>query len=248
MFITWQDPENREWLPVGRLTRRDTEYSFVYTQGARVSRRFVPFGRMNDFESVYRSQDLFPLFANRLLHRGRPEFKSFLDWLNLTDEEDPLELLARTGGIRVTDGLAVFPCPVENDLGCYVLHFFVHGTRYLPPEVQALIRTLEPHRELFLLPDPQNHVDAKAIAIRSEEPTVIVGYCPRYLTSDLHSLLDEPGAIRLIVEKVNPDAPSQLRLLCEFQAPWPESFEPCSGELYEPLSDFADTGRRAAVG
>src|SRR5712691_11405148 len=97
LYLAWQDPASREWLPVGRLTYENKRYRFVYTSGAKKSKNFFPFGRMRDLESVYESTDLFPLFANRILSKSRPEYQQFLHWLNVTeDEADPLALLART--------------------------------------------------------------------------------------------------------------------------------------------------------
>jgi hypothetical protein len=30
VFLTWQDPESRRWLPVGQLSRDRDEFRFVY--------------------------------------------------------------------------------------------------------------------------------------------------------------------------------------------------------------------------
>jgi hypothetical protein len=39
-----------------------------------------------------------------------------------------------------------------------------------------------------------------------------------------------------VVERVNCDAPLQLRLLCSLIADWPDNFQPCSDALYETLA------------
>jgi hypothetical protein len=39
----------------------------------------------------------------------------------------------------------------------------------------------------------------------------------------------------LQVERVNPKAPLQHRVLCRIQACWPEGFEPCSGDAFLPI-------------
>src|SRR5262250_671161 len=46
LYLAWQDPEDRRWLPVGRLSFDGHVYRFVYTKGAEQSPRFVPFGAM----------------------------------------------------------------------------------------------------------------------------------------------------------------------------------------------------------
>lgn len=46
VYLSWQDPKNRQWFPVGKLTHEDGIYRFVYTEGAKRSLNFRPFGRM----------------------------------------------------------------------------------------------------------------------------------------------------------------------------------------------------------
>lgn len=242
LYLAWQDPRNRTWVPVGKLSFEDGVYRFVYTQGAQRFSNFIPFGRMKDLGAVYESKELFPLFANRLLSKSRPEYKDFLYWLNVKeDEDDPLALLARTGGIRETDSLMVYPCPEKSPENTYHIHFFSQGIRYLPNEIIYRVNSLSPGDLLYLMPDPQNLADYFAIALRTEDPPVIVGYCPRYLTKDVNFLLSEqPREMRVSVESINPGAPTQLRLLCNLTAPWPKNFKPCSDPDYKSLALSAD--------
>ncbi|MGD0918024.1 MAG: HIRAN domain-containing protein [Thermodesulfobacteriota bacterium] len=245
VYLAWQNPEDRNWVPVGRLSFENGVYRFVYTKGALRFANFIPFGRMTDLCAIYESEELFPLFANRLLSKSRPEYKDFLYWLNVKEsEEDPLALLARTGGIRETDSLMVFPCPEKTEENTYHLHFFSQGIRYLPSEIILRINTLTPGHLLYLMPDPQNPNDLFAIALRTEDPPVIVGYIPRYLNRDFHVFLKEPlRNTRVVVERVNSEAPMQLRLLCSITASWPEGFKPCSDPDYTPLAPL-DNGSK----
>lgn len=240
LYVAWQDPIEKNWLPVGQLTFIDGFYHFVYTKGAFKSKNFLSFGRMNDLKAVYESTELFPLFSNRLLSKNRPEYKDFLHWLKIrNNEDDPLALLALTEGKRETDSLEVFPCPEKSAEGKYSMRFFVHGIRYLSDHAVQMIGNLQAGERLLLIPDPQNPNDRYAIAIRNVE-TTIVGYCPRYLTNDFHFLLKEcdPKDIIIQVEQVNIDAPIQLRLFCQISAPWPENFMPCSSENYQPAIEI----------
>lgn len=236
LYVAWQDPETRSWLPVGRLSRRDGLYRFDYTHGATKSARFMPFGRMTDLNKSYVSTALFPLFANRLLAKSRPEYQDYLHWLGLeADPNDPLLLLARSGGARGTDLLEVFPRPETNASGEYELYFFSHGLRYIAPESLARIRLLSKGDLLELVPDPANPADSYAIVLHTDDH-LNVGYCPRYLTADFHRLLEAEVKWRLTVARINPDAPIQFRLLCRlvFSAPEPTQF--FSGEEFQPLS------------
>jgi HIRAN domain len=239
LYLAWQDPKDRRWSPVGRLSFDGGVYRFVYTKGALKSPNFLPFGMMQDLYTVYESSELFPLFANRLLSKTRPEYKAFLDWLNIRNsEDDPLTLLGRSEGLRGTDSLTVFPLPEKGSDGTYRVHFFSHGLRYLPDCAVQVVEGLRPGSRLFLMPDPQNRHDTYAVALRTDDPVMIVGYCPRYLSQDFLFLLKTgtPDTPEVVVERVNKDAPIQLRLLCSFRTPWPASFEPCSDEEYEVLA------------
>jgi hypothetical protein len=239
LYLAWQDPENRRWLPVGRLSFDGHVYRFVYTKGAEQSPRFVPFGAMRDLYAVYESSELFPLFANRLLSKTRPEYQDFLTWLDVPAHADePLVLLALTEGMRATDTLMLFPRPEKSSDGQYSVRFFSHGLRYaFPAVVQFIDAHLRPPARLFLMLDSQNPHDPSAVALRTADPALLVGYCPRFLTADVHHLLQTvPATVHVQVERVNPDAPLQLRLLCRLTAQWPEHFQPCSDALYEPLA------------
>ncbi len=237
LFVAWQDPSDRHWRPVGRLSWQDNRFQFVYTKGAATANNFVPFGKMVDLYSVYESKELFPLFSNRLLPKNRPEYIEYLQWLNIPiDKDDPLALLARSGGLRGTDSLMIFPCPEPTPEGKYQLHFFSQGLRYLPDNVLELATDLAPGMQLYLMLDVQNKFDSLAVALRTEKPPVFLGYVPRYFTEDFHRLLkDQINTVQVIVERVNLEAPSQFRLLCKITADWPNTFKPCSGDNYQPL-------------
>lgn len=241
LYLAWQDPHSREWYPVGKLSFDGGVYRFVYTRGAILSENFIPFGSMRNLHEVYKSPNLFPLFANRLLSKKRPEYGDFLRWLDVRDAEaDPLMLLARTEGVRATDSLTVFPCPETDSEGRYVVHFFSHGLRYLPEGGRHRICKLCPSERLYLMPDPQNTHDRYAIALRTDDPVTIVGYCPRYISRDFLEVLESnPASVDVRVKRVNADAPIQLRLLCILSAEWPNNFKPCTSDYYQELGPDA---------
>jgi len=125
LFLAWQDPISRYWFSIGRLTFDGRLYQFVYTQGVKEAEAKCAFKPLSSFpclDKVYTSTQLFPVFANRLMSRSRPDYSSFMEWLNIpNDEHDPMTILARSGGERETDTLAVFPCLEVNAQGQY--HF-----------------------------------------------------------------------------------------------------------------------------
>ena len=246
LFIAWQNPDSREWRPVGQLTRHGKRYRFVYTMGATKTRDFVPFGRMDDLNTIYESSELFPLFANRLLPKSRPEYHEYLEWLNIpSGKDEPLALLSRTGGIRGTDSLMVFGCPEPVD-GKYLVHFFCHGISHLSQEALQIIEKLEVGTRLYLMLDVQNSFDRMAVALRTEQPKVIVGYVPRYFSGDFSKLVKgaTQETVTVLVEGINREAPIQLRLLCKISANWPKGFRPCSGTDFKPIVNAGGAERK----
>lgn len=239
LFVFWQDPINRRWHVVGRLTRLGGEYRFAYTRGATASPRFIPFGRMSNLNAEYRSTDLLPLFSNRILPRSRPEYFDYLRWMALdASDADPLTVLGRSGGLKSTDSLAIYPLPTRDEDGEYRVLFFCHGLRYSAENALARIAQLGVGDRLYPMHDMQNPMDQQAIALRSDDPAAFLGYCPRFFARDFRTLLQRRRASASItVVRVNTDAPIEFRLLCEFRSPWPAGFHPCDGEEYEVLAE-----------
>jgi hypothetical protein len=243
LFVAWRsgDASHGSWGPVGRLEFDGRVFRFWYTQGARTQPGFRPFAGMSDLNQVYEAETLFPVFANRLLSPSRPEYEAFLVWggFDPNNPPDPIALLSVTEGIRQTDSIEVFPCPVPDAGGCYVNKFFLHGVRWMPAAALERISKLQPGERLYLMVDFSNEYDPNAMAVRTSDrrDRFMIGYVPRYLAHDVRQLcaMCEPNFIRLFAERVNRDAPLQQRVLSRMQACWPAGFEPCSGPDYEPI-------------
>ncbi len=222
---------------VGRLTRTKNKYSFVYTRGAAASSKFIPFGRMTDLRKEYESTELLPFFSNRVLTKSRPEYAEFLRWLDL-DDSDPLLQLARTGGLKGTDSISVYPAPTPDKNGDYRVVFFCHGMRYTgEPSLHQAIQRLRKGDQLFPMHDMQNPWDRDAIALRSDDPATLLGYCPRFFAKDFGTLLgNDANRASVTVVRANLTAPIEYRLLCEFKAHWPTGFVACEGDEFESLA------------
>jgi hypothetical protein len=234
------DPKKGGWGPVGRLEHDDGVYRFVYTKGARTLPGFRPFHGMEDLNRIYESDDLFPIFKNRLLPESRPEYEAYLRWSGFdpNDPPDPISILGVTEGIRQTDSIELFPCPTPDVQGCYLNKFFLHGLRWMPEAARQRINALKEEDELFLMVDLCNPADPNAVAVRTgDENRFMIGYVPRYLARDVWTLFSKchPEYIKVFVHRVNLDAPLQQRLLCRMHACWPEDFQPCSDEAFQPI-------------
>lgn len=240
LFVAWRPatPDQSGWQPVGRLEHDGGLYRFWYTRGA-LQREFRPFAQMESLDQVYESESLFPLFANRLLSQSRPEYDAYLHWSGFQADRrpDPILVLGVTEGLRETDAIEVFPCPIPDAKGCYVNKFFLHGLRWLPDAARERIDRLREEETLKLMLDPQNDYDPRAVAVRTESERALIGYVPRYLAHDVWQLVEagDMSFIRMRVARVNRDAPLQNRVLCEVWATWPDGFLPCGGEEFQPI-------------
>lgn len=238
LFVAWRggDPQNGVWGPVGRLEFDSGVYRFFYTRGARTLAGFRPFPQMDNLNAVYESEDLFPVFSNRLLSSSRPEFDAYLCWGGFDPDNppEPISILSVTQGIRQTDSIEVFPCPAPDIDGCYINKFFLHGVRWVGQVALDRIARLKPNESLNLVPDPHNEFDPQAVAVWTADG-MRLGYVPRYLAGDIGRLLSDCSYIELFAERVNQDAPLQQRVLCRLHACWPEGFLPCSDEAYSPI-------------
>lgn len=216
LFIEWSDPVSKSWVTVGKLVALTGKFTFQYTKGVEKLERFTPFEMMNDLYLTYEASELFPLFANRLLNKSRPEYKSFLRWLKFGEDVNPLDVLALTQGLRGTDSLRVFSLP-KHVKGIYKTSFFARGVSHVATETVVRIDNLKRGDSLYLMDDVQNEFD-DALALRTGEPKAMVGYLPSYLSPHLKALLhDKPDIIQVSVSQLNEDAPLPYRLLCELR-------------------------------
>jgi hypothetical protein len=244
LFVAWRPettPDGLGWRPIGRL-EHDGIYRFWYTKGARKP-GFQPLPGMDNLDEVYESDSLFPLFANRLLPKSRPEYDAYLRWSGFDSHSkpDPILVLGVTEGLRQTDAIEVFPCPTPDADGCYIAQFFLHGIRWMPKTAADRVNALEVGAPLKLMLDLQNAHDPQAVAVRTDAERMIIGYVPRYMARDTWQILFQcdPEIVELEVARINRDAPLQNRVLCRMRACWPDDFRPCSDEDFEPIPTAA---------
>jgi hypothetical protein len=239
LFVAWQDPPTRSWFLIGRLTVENGTYRFQYVRGAQEAEDkggLQPFGVFPELHRTYDSDELFPIFAKRVLSPSRPEYSDFVGWLGLTGADiDPVELLARSGGQSVTDRLEIFPFPEKTGENNYHSHFFAHGLRHLSEAAVDRINCLKAQERLYLANEFQNPQDPKAMLLCTEDHW-IVGYCPRYLLHDVEDPAADPEKLVITVEQdVSPETPLQFKLLCRMTAAWDESELPFNKTQYQPI-------------
>lgn len=239
LVVCWREPELREWIPIGRLWQEGGQFLFCYTEGlhkAQQNNNFSYFAEMTDPTKTYVSDELFPIFKNRLLTKSRPEYKRYLQWLDLDENLTDLDELARTNGARATDSLQLFEIPQKTQDEKYIIQFFAHGTNYLSKSYVERIESIQDGEQIYLMQDIQNPVDRLALLLRTGDPMELLGYCPRIYTNDINQLLNNTsGQVKVTAKRVNSSAPLQLKLLCELEADWPKDFEPFSAHEFKPF-------------
>lgn len=236
LYVTLQNDVTRKWTVIGVLEREGDSYKFSFTKGSRTIPNFQRFGALKD--DVTLSHEIFAFFYNRILNPSRPEFQNMLKWLNLDNSNyDLFDILALTEGKRATDRIEIFMAPFPKN-GRFQVIFFVHGIRYTHLANQAVLDKVEAGTKLYLMRDVQNDKDENAIALRTGNPVCFLGYLPRYLSVDVVELLKlvDVNKITTSIIKCNLDAPMSFRYLCQIDAPWPDTFKPCTGEEYQPLA------------
>lgn len=241
LFLAWQDKEqSRQWFPVGRLDA-DVErsvYRFRYTGGAERAKRETGLPPLLDFPELrrdYKSEELFPLFRNRVIALGRPDRTDYLRNLDLPESADPVEILSVNGGYRATDAYEVFPKLEKRKDGSFTCRFFLHGWRHVNESARERIDLLEPGEELYITLELTNPATRLAVQIQTIDYHMI-GWAPRYLVDDLTRAMAETlGDYKAKVVRVNPQpAPSKQRLLIELRGLW-HTHEPMNNPDLEPL-------------
>jgi hypothetical protein len=244
VYMAWQahDP-SRAWFPIGRLDfdEERKQYEFAYTRGASLAsaKGFSPLVAFPSLQERYVSQELFPIFQNRLLKVGRPEFAEFLHSLAIdSSTPDPIELLAASGGERKTDSLQIFPKIELTADRKFSTRFFVHGSRYLSEDSQAKLDSLKTGDALRVCLEFANPVGGFALQLQTEDYKVI-GWCPRFLVNDLLSGLatQQCTFAAKVYQHNSVKTPAERRVLVELAGCFPPDFEPMQSEEYKPYRE-----------
>lgn len=166
----------------------------------------------------YRSGDLFPFFADRLISAARPDYNELVTALGLTrPEATPVELLARSWGTTSHDTLQIVPEPIEHHDGTAVRLFLASGLRHVDESnsrtVSSRVARLKKGQRLDLRDEPDNPRNERAVVLEADGKSV--GWIPDYLLDELGKARDAGRQLSVAVEQPNgPETPWHLRLLC----------------------------------
>lgn len=231
--VIWQDAASRTLVHVGWLEHSGSGFEFSYTDDARRHPRFAPFPAFPRLEETYRSAELFPYFAVRLINAADPNYQAVLDAIGLAGRDaTPTELLALAPD-SLHDTIQVVPEPTESADGTLLRTFLVSGVRYADELTNGattrVLAKLTVGTPLELVPEPTNPHNPQAIQLAFGGTHV--GWLPDYLVEEVHGYLDAGRAVETSVERANrPDVPSHVRLQCRLVVCPPIAERPSEAE------------------
>jgi hypothetical protein len=191
-----------------------------------------------DFHAVYQSPELFPMFQNRVLNPSRSDFPEYMQWLDLDPKNnDPLDILAVSGGHRATDHFEVFPKIEREPDGSFRCRFFLHGWRHVNQASQERLQAVQAGEQLSIALELTNPATGFAVQLQTKDYYTI-GWAPRYLVSDLaEAMAEAPHRYDAKIVRVNPaPAPYKQRFLVEFTGTLPKDHEPMNSPEFQPIA------------
>ena len=252
LVVAWQHPDGGPIQPIGFLSFDGQVYQFAYIRHAREVKDFRPLLGFPDLRRMYRSPDLFPLFAQRAMDPRRPDYQRYLARLGLGGDPPPLEQIGRSQGRRQGDTIQLLPDPTVRGDKVTCL-FLVNGMRHVPEntmtlnghrlrvsseELEATLAQLHHGDPLGLVHEPQNPYNPLAILVTGS--SVPVGWVPDLLVEDLHRLM-QSAKIMVTVDHVNgSDSPWHLRLLARLHASPARGFRFFTGDRWALLASEPD--------
>lgn len=242
VYFAWEAPRYRGLYVVGVLTKKEDKFIFRYTQGAITAMeedKFDPIIGMIDLKTVYISQELFPIFKNRLLSKKRPEYSKFIYYLGLEDKDPeditPITIFARSRGLRMTDRYQLFE-KIEIQKDGYFEHiFFINEEGNLADSAEKRTLNLVENEVLTLAADDASTLDKNAVLVLARDPVEIIGYCPNYLSKYIRPLLYRKDIeLKVSVKRLSKEGPTDYRLMCKLEGK--SSFNFMEGNEFIPIS------------
>ncbi len=233
-LLVTQRGDDRLYRSVGFLDYDGAHYTFSYLRSATEQPWFRSLPGLARVGTPYRSEELFPLFRERILSPRRPDYASTMDALDLPSGAEPFEVLARSGGHRAGDSIQVIPVPTPGPDGAISMLFFAHGVRHMNPRAQDAIGRLRRGHRLQLVDEPWNPVNNRALLV-ADDSDLALGYVPDPLVGFVHDV--RRGSHALSVERANgPDVPYHYRLLTRLDGALDARQTPFEGLEWETVS------------
>ncbi len=200
LFVLWREPDAGRRYVIGELWQDHEGYAFGY--GHDVERALdhgfkllLELPELRPVTSPYRSTYLFSTFAQRIPSPRRPDYRSILDAWQVTSPDEPLDILAKSGGIQMTDRIEVAEYRSPEDTLQTPLRFRVAGEEHYDGSEKVAIGDA-----VNLVREPQNAYDPYAIMLMSLDGQR-VGYVPRQYSQVVARCLDAGVTLSAQVER-----------------------------------------------
>ncbi len=235
LLVTQQTRPDRLYRPIGFLSCDDREYTFEYLRQAVGADWFVGLPGLRAHQSPFRSEQLFPIFAERVISPRRPDRPQAMHALGLPIDAAPFEVLSRTGGRRVGDTIELVSVPRAQADGAVSQLFLVHGIRHRTEEAQSRVSQLRPGDELRMVPDHGNRVNPMAVRIEDTDE-LHLGFVPDPLAGFFRDIANDDREHQLRVELANgPEVGFHLRLLVRLNGFITSGHQPFVGSGWETV-------------
>jgi hypothetical protein len=192
LFVLWRRPSDGTRRIVGELWREADGYAFSYCADLPIAEGFslLPeFPQHRVAPAAYRAAYLFPTFAQRVPSPTRLDLVDLVRAWGVERVDDPLEILARSGGVQATDRIELSEYRSDEDTLDQPLEMRIAGATHYDQGVLDAGDSLELKRE------PENIHDrlATLFVFRGDQK---VGYVPRQYAAMIAHLLDAGVALR----------------------------------------------------
>ena len=196
LAVLWSDPSSGARHVIGRLWRDGGSFAFAYAADTDkyMSKGFSLLPEFPRGATTYRSAYLFPSFSQRIPSPTRPDFQRLMREWGVAHADEPLEILARSGGVQLTDRIELAEYRDEKDDLSRPLSFRVAGGKFR----EAV--DLQPGDPVILRHEPDNQFDkcATLVLLRQGKP---VGYVPRQYSALISGHLASGHALESVAER-----------------------------------------------
>lgn len=192
LFTLWRDSVDGTRHVVGELWFEGGAYHFAYADDLEAPEK-CGFQELSEFperrgrERPYRTPHLFPTFAQRIPDPRRIDRAKILASWGVENADDRMEILARSGGVQVTDRIELAEFRAQDDDLSQPLEFRVSGMRH---QEGANRVSLQSGDRVTLRRQHGNIYDRCATLVLVRD-NVTVGYVPRQYSALVSRLLDE---------------------------------------------------------
>ncbi len=209
LFVLWRDKHESRRV-IGELSRTsEGGFAFAYAEtlpsAADGFMLLAEFPEARRADKPYKARYLFATFAQRIPGPARPDRPRLLrDW-GVVNEDDVFEILARSGGVQLTDRIELAEHRAVDDELRSSVEFRIAGASL--PHFAAGAKLVRMGDKLRLKREPENGHDQFATIVLESAGTRL-GYVPRQYSEMVARLLDKGVPLVATAQRmiVTPDA------------------------------------------